>query len=306
MEITNIFVIVVTYNGKQWYDQCFNSLRNSELPVQTVVIDNASSDGTVSYIRTNFTEVHILASDVNLGFGQANNKGMRYALDHGADYVFLLNQDAWIEPNTISGLVGVHKKHFEYGILSPIHLSADKSSIEKGLLGFLTYHKHINLELISDFYIGLKKDVYNVREVNAAAWLLPRQTIETVGGFDPIFYHYGEDDNYLSRVLYHGLKVGLVPSVTICHDTERELMRNKKQERSFEKWLLQRSCDILYADNHIDIMIREYCKLAFVKMTTLHWFTFKENYNNAYFLIRNRKRIINSRVLNKQIGETWL
>ena len=238
MEITNIFVIVVTYNGKQWYDQCFNSLRNSELPVQTVVIDNASSDGTVSYIRTNFTEVHIIASDVNLGFGQANNKGMRYALDHGADYVFLLNQDAWIEPNTISGLVGVHKKHFEYGILSPMHLSAAKSSIEKGLLGFLTYHKHINLELISDFYIGLKKDVYNVREVNAAAWLLPRQTIETVGGFDPIFYHYGEDDNYLSRVLYHGLKVGLVPSVTICHDTERELMRNKKQERS-------------YCDNHI-------------------------------------------------------
>jgi GT2 family glycosyltransferase len=196
--MSKVFVIIVTYNGKQWYDCCFTSLRASELPIQVVVIDNASSDDTVSYIRTNYPEIHLIDSDTNLGFGQGNNKGMRYAMDHGADYVFLLNQDAWIEPNTLSALIEVHKKNSRYGILSPMHLNAERTQIEKGLLGHLTYHTHINLELISDFYIGLKKEVYEVREVNAAAWLIPRETLETVGGFDPIFYHYGEDDNYLS------------------------------------------------------------------------------------------------------------
>ena len=306
MEMSKIFVIIVTYNGKQWYDRCLGSLRASELPIEVIVIDNASSDDTVQYIRINYPEIYLIASDINLGFGQANNKGMRYALDQGADYVFLLNQDAWIEPNALVGLVEVHKKNTEYGILSPMHLDARKSCIEKGLLAFLTYHEHINLELISDFYMGLKKDVYDVREVNAAAWLLPRRTLETVGGFDPIFFHYAEDDNYLSRVLYHGLRIGLVPTVTICHDTERPLVKTKEQDRTFDKWLLQRGSDLLYADNHKDTIIREYSKIACIKMLTLHWRTFKENFNNVCFLMRNKKRIINSRVLNKQIGETWL
>ena len=89
-----IFVIIVTYKGHQWYERCFASLCNSEYPVQTIVIDNASNDGTVEYIRKYFPEIHLIESKENLGFGRANNIGMRYALDHGCDYVFLLNQDA--------------------------------------------------------------------------------------------------------------------------------------------------------------------------------------------------------------------
>lgn len=303
--MTKVFVIVVTYNGKQWYDRCFGSLRTSEVPVHVVVIDNASSDNTVEYIRINYPEIHLIESDINLGFGQANNKGMRYALDHGAEYVFLLNQDAWIEPNTIKGLIDAHKMNKDYGILSPIHLNAQKTAIEKGLLGFLTYHEHINLELISDFYIGLKKVVYDVREVNAAAWLLPRRTLETVGGFDPIFFHYAEDDNYISRVLYHGLKVGIVPAVTICHDTERTLKRTKKQSSTFDKWLLQRATDLIYPQS-LQQQIMLYFKEAFRKLLFFNYSTFKSNYKSALYLIRMKKQILESREKNAKKGDTWL
>lgn len=306
MEVSKIFVVVVTYNGKQWYDQCFGSLRASELPIEVVVIDNASSDDTVQYIRTNYPEVHLITSDINLGFGQANNKGMRYALEHDADYVFLLNQDAWIEPNTIKELADAHKKQPEYGLLSPIHLNARKTAIEKGLIVYLSTTRHTPNELISDFYLGLKKEIYDTNYVNAAAWLLPRKTMEVVGGFDPIFFHYNEDDNYLSRVLYHGFKVGLVPNVTICHDTERRVKAAPKAAMVFDKWLLQRSTDLLYADSHIKVMIKEYCKLAIIKALTFHGPTFMENYRNALFLIKNKKKIMNSRKVNKQIGRTWL
>ena len=306
MEITNIFVIVVTYNGKQWYDRCFGSLRRSEVQAQVVAVDNASTDDTVEYLQTHFPEVHLITSDVNLGFGQGNNKGIRYALEHDAEYVFLLNQDAWIESNTLAVMVETHKKYPEYGLLSPMHLNADKTAIERGLLTFLTYHEHINLELISDFYIGLKKEVYDVLEVNAAAWLLPQKTLEIVGGFDPLFYHYAEDDNYFSRVLYHGFKAGLIPKVTICHDTERRVKATPKAAMAFDKWLLQRSTDLLYPDNHIHTMIKEYLKLAIVKALTFHWATFRENYRNALFLIRNKKKIMHSREINKQVGRTWL
>ena len=108
-----LFVIVVTYKGKQWYDRCFVSLRESTLPVQTIVVDNASNDGTVEYIRAHFPEIHLIESKENLGFGRANNLGMRCALDQGCDYVFLLNQDAWVEPDTFEKMVAIHQQHKE-------------------------------------------------------------------------------------------------------------------------------------------------------------------------------------------------
>ena len=125
-----LFVIVVTYKGKRWYDHCFTSLRNSTIPIQTIVVDNASNDGTVEYIKENYPEIILIESKENLGFGKANNMAMRYALDHECDYVFLLNQDAWlVQSNCIRQLVDLSEKHPEYGILSPMHLSADRLKI---------------------------------------------------------------------------------------------------------------------------------------------------------------------------------
>ena len=210
-----IFVIIVTYKGHRWYERCFASLRNSEIPVQTVVIDNASNDGTVEYIREHFPEIHLMESKENLGFGRANNLGMRYALDNGCDYVFLLNQDAWIEPNSIQELVRIHQEYPKYGVLSPMHVAADKRSLYIEIEDGRTDHAN---SLLSDAYFQTLQDVYPFKYVNAAAWLMTRDTLLTVGGFDPIFFLYGEDDNYLQRMEYHGIKLGLVPNVQIIHD----------------------------------------------------------------------------------------
>src|SRR5690606_31512456 len=56
--------------------------------------------------------------------------------------------------------------------------------------------------------------------VNAAGWLLSRNILENIGGFDPIFFHYGEDDNYCQRAQYHGFKIGIVPNAFLLHDRE--------------------------------------------------------------------------------------
>ena len=219
--IPTVFVIIVTYKGKVWYDRCFQSLRESTMSVRIIVIDNASNDGSVDYIKENYPEIYVIESDKNLGFGGANNIGLRYALDHGCDYCFLLNQDAWIEPDTIAGLVNIAQAHPSYGILSPIHLTKEKDSIEKLLLRRLADPRTTDSKLFDDVYFGRPKDLYWTKYVNAAAWFLPRKTLEMVGGFDPIFFHYGEDDNYINRVFYHGLEIGICPKLCIVHDNDR-------------------------------------------------------------------------------------
>ena len=183
------------------------------MPVETIVIDNASTDETVSYIKENFPEVCLIESKENLGFAKANNIGMRYALDHDADYVFLLNQDAWVEKDTLSKLVQTFYDNENVGIASPIHLNGGHSGMD---FWFIHY---VPDDFISDAYMQKLHKYYPVEFVNAAAWLVSVDCVRKVGGFDTLlFMHYGEDKNYCQRVIYHKLRIVINTESVICHD----------------------------------------------------------------------------------------
>jgi GT2 family glycosyltransferase len=94
------------------------------------IVDNGSSDGTQDYIRENYPKAILTISKKNLGFGRANNLGLQYAIDHGYDYVYLLNQDAWIFPNTVKCLIDINKKDPTYGVLSPFQLQANMHHLD--------------------------------------------------------------------------------------------------------------------------------------------------------------------------------
>src|SRR5689334_9997911 len=97
----NVYTIVVTHNASKWLNKCFKSLVDSTLPLKIIVIDSGSSDDTCEKIRNGFPEVDLIEVASNMGFGKANNIGIRKAYDAGASHFFLLNQDAWIEPDVI-------------------------------------------------------------------------------------------------------------------------------------------------------------------------------------------------------------
>lgn len=305
MENYKVFVIVVTFKGRQWYDRCFTSLRESTIPVQTIVVDNASNDGTVEYIREHYPEIHLIESKENLGFGKGNNIGMRYALDHGCDYVFLLNQDAWVEPNTFEKLIDIHLKHSEYGILSPMHLNVEKAGIERDLIDYLD-DKHITEKsLFEDLYFGRIKEVYNTKYVNAAAWLLPRKTLEVVGGFDPIFSHYGEDDNYMHRVLFHKMKIGICPRCVAVHDTERRITASDKKVQTYTSSLLAEVTNINTPIN-ISKRCRFHFRKALSKLLVAKFSPARFHWKTMRFLCKNAKAIRRSRNTNVLSGMNWL
>ncbi|HWV64201.1 glycosyltransferase family 2 protein, partial [Chitinophaga sp.] len=205
-----VFVVIVTYNGAKWVHKCFDSLRSGSYPVQTIVVDNGSTDATIPLLEAGYPEVTLIRSATNLGFGQANNKAIKQALQQGADYVFLLNQDAWTEKNTIEVLIDVMERHPEYGVVSPIHLSGDYSGMDAG---FAQYYKRSQPAPGEPL-----KDIYPVEFVNAAAWMMSKACLEKAGLFHPVFFHYGEDSNLAQRILHYGFKIGVCPAVTICHD----------------------------------------------------------------------------------------
>lgn len=218
-----IFAIIVTHNGMRWADRCFGSLRTSTLPVSTIVIDNASTDGIADHLESHFPEVELIKSTENLGFAKANNIGILKAYNAGADFVMLLNQDAWIEPNTLEELVKTFEENENVGIASPIHLNGSYSGLD------FNFYKGMSGDFISDLYMHNVKPYYESPFINAAAWLLSRQCIETIGGFDTLlFRHYGEDVNYGQRLHYHHLRFLISTSCTICHDREDRKEKDQK------------------------------------------------------------------------------
>ncbi|MBQ9193652.1 MAG: glycosyltransferase family 2 protein [Bacteroidales bacterium] len=252
-----ILVIVVTFNGLRWLERCLGSVRASELPADLYVWDNDSADGSADYVQGHFPEAKLVRSADNLGFAEANNMGMRHALDKGYDYVYLLNQDAWIEPSTLGTLVAAHQAHPEFAVLSPLQMTdgfvAFDKQFEKVLGGTrfqnLCHPRHHKRE--GPIWEGSRSDDSGsecpprpVRRVMAAHWLLPREALEKVGMFSPLFPIYGNDDNWCDRARYHGLKVGIVPAARAVHDRAyREEPKEKVIYRNYHMGSLVRLCD---------------------------------------------------------------
>jgi GT2 family glycosyltransferase len=238
-----LYVIIVTYNGMKWLSTCLSSLQGSSVEHSVFVVDNNSVDRTISFVRKEFPDVRILQNSSNLGFGQANNIGMKCALQHDADAFFLLNQDVYVNPDSIEKLLITRDNYPEYGIISPLHLNGAGTGLDSGFFGHL---KRCDCEIIQDSILARQKEIYSVPFVNAAAWLITRACMNAVGGFDPLFHHYGEDDNYCQRAAFHGFKIGVTPFSTIRHDREdrrgHSSLAVERGER--RKRIVVRLCDV--------------------------------------------------------------
>ncbi len=241
MKQNRILVIIVTYNAMPWAQRCLTSLRQSVVPCDVTIVDNGSTDGTQDYVHNNFPEVDLIRNKENLGFGQANNIGLQKALDNNYEFVYLLNQDAWVLEDTFKHLIKASEEHPEYGVLSPMQMKADGLHFEEKFKSYVIPHHQVFFpSLIEDLYFQRVVDVYEVSFVMAAHWFITSKCLATVGGFSPTFPHYGEDNNYLNRTNYWKYKIGIVPSARAVHD------------RSDNNWSIEKE---MYVNDYIGSLV---------------------------------------------------
>lgn len=211
---TKIYAIVVTYNAMRndWIFKCLESIQCSSLRPKIIVVDNNSSDQTLNFIEDNYADIICFKQSVNIGFGQANNIGIKYAYENGADYILLLNQDATLDKYALERMLS-HSDGMS--LLSPVHLNGNGTAVD-------TLFKYTikSIEKIYDDILitGKLNASYYSGEVCAACWLMPRYLIETIGGFNPLFFHYSEDNNYYHRLIFHKVKTIIVTDAIMYHD----------------------------------------------------------------------------------------
>ena len=226
-----VLVIVVTYNGMRWLGRCLGSVQGDArsepgMTTDLYVWDNDSTDGSADFVEADYPQAKLVRSAENLGFSIPNNKGMQYALDKGYDYVYLLNQDAWLEPGALEKLVAVADAHPDFGLLSPLQMTDGFNALDAN------FAKHYK-----------KKEI---KFVPAAHWLVPTRVIRKVGLFnEELFPHWGQDDDWCQRLDFCGLKIGVVEEARGVHDrATRQESVEKLVKRNYYTGSLIRLSDV--------------------------------------------------------------
>lgn len=199
--LAQVTVITVTYNSAH----CLPALATTLAHVpQVIVVDNASADDTVQTAKQLLANATLLASDTNLGFGRANNWGLEQVK---TPYALLLNPDCEASPQAIAQLVAAAKRWPDAAMLAP-QIQTPSGQAELNYRWPSTYWPSAGPGASADCCVGF---------VCGAAILLNMANMQTVGGFDPSFFLYYEDDDLCCRTFAAHLPMMLIPSITLTH-----------------------------------------------------------------------------------------
>jgi GT2 family glycosyltransferase len=218
-----IFIVIVNYNGGKNLLECLKSVYASHYKnFEVVVVDNASNDGSIEEVRPHFSKVHYIMNGKNSGFAGGVNLGIRFALEKMADLIFLLNNDAILEPETITSLEKEERKYGS-GIFSPRITSMDgKNWFSSGKVLWWRM-RAIHQER--------KKNIsktYKSEYVPGCAMLISKKVFGATGIFDENFFLYYEDVDFCLRAKQYGYLSYVCADVNVKHKEESESNLSKK------------------------------------------------------------------------------
>lgn len=213
--LPKVHVVIATWNRWDDLNECLESLLKSDYMALTIwVIDNGSIDETVPRLRQHFPTIRLIQNTTNLGFGPANNQGIKAALKAGADYVMLLNNDTTIDSDTISGLVHAAEERLPAVVAPPIYRYEEPEQLWFGGMRF-----HWNIYFVKlgkqwglDYTQPLEVDF-----VTGCAMMIPREIWQQVGCFDEAFFMYYEDVDLCYRIQQKGYSIWYIPSGRVLH-----------------------------------------------------------------------------------------
>jgi GT2 family glycosyltransferase len=207
----SLAAVVVSWNGRDDTLDALESLRG----IDTVVVDNGSVDGSADAIAERFPDVELIRAGVNLGFAGGNNAGIRRALDRGADWVLLVNNDATVEPGIVDALAAAAESRPDAGVLACKVLFADSDRLWYAGAGFNPYLGRSRHERF-----GKPDEPGTLRDTaraTGAGMAVSRAAIDAAGLLDEEFFLYAEDLEWCLRIKAAGFAVVYVPDARVRH-----------------------------------------------------------------------------------------
>lgn len=216
-----VFIIILNWNGLKDTLECLESVFKLDYPnFEVIVVDNGSTDNSVEVIRKAYPQVILIENKENLGYAEGNNVGIRYALKHGADYVWLLNNDTVVDADSLTKLVMAAEKSPDIGLVSPVIYYYDEPDKIQFCGSYIDWKNHIIV------YPENRNSILNVDHEfitgkNVCLWgtalLIRRNLIENIGTLEEKYFAYWEDTEYSVRSMRAGYRNIIEPSAKVYH-----------------------------------------------------------------------------------------
>lgn len=218
MSEPHIVSVILNTNRRADTLECLESLLRSQYDNhQAIVLDNHSTDGSVEAICEKFPGVRVVRLQENLGYAGNNNVGIQIAMDMGAAWVFVLNEDTVLDPSCLPRLVEAGDSSSRIGIVGPMVYHFDEPGYIQsggGLLGPYWQSQHIAQDEPDQ---GQLKENHDVEWISGCAILVRRSVIEQVGMIDPRFFYYWEETEWCLRARRAGWRIMHVPEAKLWH-----------------------------------------------------------------------------------------
>lgn len=224
----SLSIILVNWNTQDLLLRCLRDVYHTagDLDLEVILVDNASSDGSVAAVRRDYPQVHIIENRENAGFARANNQGMRAA---HSPYLLLLNTDAFVHPGTLQKLVAHMESTSDTGVAG-CRLYYEDGRLQRSVTSFPTLATELWQALFLDRLFPRSpvfgkyqmtywemEDLREVDSVMGAVMILRRKALDQVGLFDEGYFMYSEEVDLCYRIKKAGWKVRYLPDATATH-----------------------------------------------------------------------------------------
>lgn len=212
----DLSIIIVNWNTSELLLQCLASIYHAEshLTFEIIVVDNGSTDDSISAIRARFPEVRIIANDRNLGFAKANNQGLCAGTGR---YFLLLNSDTLVLPKALDLLVDYADGHLEAGMVGPKLLNLDRS-LQESWGKFPTFWSELTGRPIRERRpLGDPPIAYDVDWILGASMLVRSDVVDSAGLLDEEYFMYSEEVDWCFRIRAKGWNIHYHPLPEIFH-----------------------------------------------------------------------------------------
>ncbi len=242
-----ISIIIVNYNVKYFLEQCLLSIEKSNLPfpIETFVVDNASSDNSVEYLRERFPEVKYIANKKNYGFSTANNMAIKQAK---GDYILLLNPDTVVGENVLVNVANHMDENPKIGACGVKMINGKGEFLVESKRGFPTpwasFCKIFGLsrmfphtKFFDSYNLGYldKDEPHQITILSGAFMFMRKEALEKAGLLDETFFMYGEDIDLSYRITQAGFINYYLPETIIHYKGESTDKGDVRYVRVFYK-----------------------------------------------------------------------
>jgi GT2 family glycosyltransferase len=215
-------IVILNWNGRDDTIECLDSVYRMEYDnYEVIVVDNGSTDGSAETARSRFPKTLVMGNKMNRGFSGGNNDGIRRALEGGAEYVLILNNDTVVEPALAGELVGAHKKYAGAGAITPFIADYDDRKKLQFFGSSIDWANGDVCRQCEPADAAGMKDAAEIDFASGCATLFTKAALGKVGLFDENFFAYYEDTDWSMRSRKAGLKTLLYPKVLVYHKASR-------------------------------------------------------------------------------------